>query len=168
MRSAAAVAVLALLVAGPALAEEPSGCDKFAWDITGPQALLAAPAETAGAAAFDRGKAVAISVPLSPLGEAKLAMPPERAPKNSDSYAGSVPFAAGGDGTATYRVSLSANAWIDVVQDGGYVKSGRFTGARDCTGIRKSVEFAIGPGPFIVQLSGADSPEIRMVLTPAD
>jgi hypothetical protein len=166
MRLGAVIAALVLVFARPALAEEPSGCDKFAWDISRAQILLGAPAEAAGAVDRDRQTSKAISVALVPLAEAKLAMPPERPPRTAGSLAGSVSFAAGAAGS--YRVNLSAAAWIDVVQDGAYLKSGKFTGARDCAGIRKSVEFAIGPGPFIVQVSGVDSPEIRMVLTPAD
>jgi len=42
------------------------------------------------------------------------------------------------------------------------------TGALDCPGLRKSVEFGIGPEPFIVQLSYVAVKSISLVLMPSD
>jgi hypothetical protein len=165
MKRAATLAALMMLAAPVlALAAEPSGCDKFAWDIGPEQALLNGPTRSAGDTPLDRST-VAVQVALVPFAEAALPMPPERAPKDANSFAGAVSFAAGN--AATYRIAISAAAWLDVIQGGAYVKSGKFTGATDCAGIRKTVEFAIGASPFIVQISGADSSDLRMVLTPS-
>jgi hypothetical protein len=158
-------ACLVLLSAAPR-AEEPSGCDKFLWNIAQEQALLTSPAETSRTDPRDRQMAKAIALDLKPISDADLPLPPERAPRVTNSFASAVSF-----GPATsrgiFRVSLSAAAWIDVIQKGAYVKSGRFTGAVGCPGIRKSVEFDIGPEPFTVQISGANSPKITFVLTPS-
>ncbi len=165
---AALVAALALLLAAPVWAEEPSGCGGFAWNVERERTLLLAEPLKPGADALDRNAGRAIQLNLKPFAEAKLVIPPERPPKDpATSFAGVASFAAG-VGKRTWRVSLSESAWIDVIQDGAYVASGRFTGARDCEGIRKSVAFAIGPAPFTVQISGATSPDIRIVLTPAE
>src|SRR5580658_9810381 len=64
-------------------AEEPSGCDKFKWNIDHERAALTAPDRvklaSGGelAAVPSTGMTVALSVPA----EAKLPTPPERAPK---------------------------------------------------------------------------------------
>lgn len=162
-RIAAALLVLLTTAAG-VLAEEPSGCDKFAWNIERERALLEGRLLPAGDGLMDRTEAAGLALTLMPLAEAKLPRPPERQPKDQSTFAGIVSFSAG-PGPTTYRISLSDAAWIDVVQGGAFVKSGKFTGARDCPGIRKSVEFYIGPTPFVVQISGAASPAIRLVLT---
>ena len=67
---------LTLLAAAPAFAaEEPSGCDKFKWNIDRERAALTAP---------DRVKLASTGMTLALLApaEAKLPSPPERAPKD--------------------------------------------------------------------------------------
>lgn len=88
------LSLVALVVGAsvPAFAAEPSGCDKFAWAITGEQQLLAAPQSVDLAGPLSRAMTTAIEVPLAASAEAKLAMPPERAPKNAGSFAGMVLF----------------------------------------------------------------------------
>lgn len=158
--------LVVLLAASSALADEPRGCDKFAWNIADAQHLLATP-RPPGAGPNDRNTATAISLSLAPLANAKLKLPPERTSSNPGSLAGSVEFASAAH-VATYAITLSAAAWIDVVQDGKYLKPVAFTGALACPEVRKSVKFRIGPGPFTLQLSGATSDTIDLVVTPAD
>jgi hypothetical protein len=160
--------VLFLLLLGPAAAEadEPRGCDQFAWSIAAEQALLAGPVRPAGTGLLDRNRGAALSVALVPLADARLELPPERAPKDPASFAGLVKFAPAAEAGA-YAVTLAAGAWIDVVQDGAYLKPLAFTGALDCPHVRKSVRFRIAPGPFTLQLSGVASPTIDLVVTPA-
>ena len=161
------VAIMAILLASSAaLAAEPHGCDKFAWSIAKAQLLLAKPIPPAGVPA-DRDAGMAVSLPLKPLTDAGLKYPPERKPTDAKSFAGSVEF-AGAKQAASYAVTLSAAAWIDLVQDGKYLKPVAFTGALDCAGVRKSVKFAIGPDPFTLQLSGVPSGTINLVVTPAE
>ena len=158
------------LIAGllsPALAQaaEPGGCDKFKWPIAHEQSALSAPQTTrleAGAVlAFD----AAASVHLAPLAEAKLEMPPERAPKASSSYAGAIKLNAPG-AAGTYKVSLSGEGWIDVVQDGRLVKAVASSGALDCPGLRKSVKFPLEAKPLTIQLSDVKTPDISLIVTP--
>lgn len=165
MRLAAAVALF--LVASAVVAEEPRGCDKFAWDIGKAQQFLAAASETAATEANDRDAGKALSVTLVPVGEARLVLPPERAPKDPASFAGALELGAAKQ-AATYAITLSAAAWIDIVQDGKYLKPIAYTGALDCAHVRKSVKFLIGPQTFTLQLSGAPSATIDLVVTPAN
>ena len=64
-------------------------------------------------------------------------------------------------------VTLSSDAWIDLVQGEKYVKSAAFSGVHDCATMRKSVKFEVGPGPFAVQLSAVTADSIKMTVTPA-
>jgi hypothetical protein len=158
-------AALLLMAAAPAHAAESSGCDKFAWPLNAEQRLLGE-AQAASSGELDRDAAKAVSVKLSPLAEAALPMAPERPPQKEPALAGFLRFGKGG--SHLYKVSLSEGAWIDLVQDGHYLKPTAFTGATDCPHIRKSVKFEIGPDPFVLQVSGAPASGIAIVVTPAE
>ena len=159
-------ASLLALAGAPARAAEPSGCDKFAWPLTAEQQELGAAKPAPADAEIDRNAGKALTLALQPLASAKLPLEPERRPKTTPALAGFVRFAAAG-ASGLYKVSLSEGAWIDVVQDGKRLKPTAFTGATDCPNIRKSVKFEIGAAPFVVQVSGAPSDHIGVVLTPA-
>ncbi|MGD1036157.1 MAG: hypothetical protein ABR878_02985 [Roseiarcus sp.] len=159
--------LLIAALSSPAFAQagEPSGCDKFKWPLAHERSALSAPQiarlESGATLAFD----VAASVHLAPLAEAKLEMAPERAPKASPSYAGAVeldaPAAAG-----IFKVSLSDAGWIDVVQDGRFVKPVAVSGAADCPGLRRSVKFPLEAKPLTIQLSGVKAPDISLMVSP--
>jgi hypothetical protein len=157
----------ALLFTQPAIAAEPSGCDKFAWPLTNEQRLLGEAQAAPEAGELDRDAGKAVTVKLAPLAEAGLPMAPERKPKDSASLAGYLQFGKAVAGHL-YKVSLSEGVWIDLIQDGHYLKPTAFTGATDCPHIRKSVKFEIGPAPFTLQLSGVPSTGIAVVITPSD
>jgi hypothetical protein len=154
--------LLALLVAAPALAQEQAGCDKFKWPLERERALLGQ------AAALPSGSESAVTsaakVALVPAAEAKLPVAPSRESKPG-TYAGFVRYAAL-PGAGTYRVTLTDNAWIEVVQAGQLLKVEEFSGVHGCAGLRKSVKFKLSAAPFVVMLSGMATPEIGVVVTP--
>jgi len=105
-----------LLGATPAWAvEEPSGCDKFKWNIDRERAALTAPdrIKLVSGSELTALPSTGITLALRAPGEAKLPSSPERAPKEG-TFAGFANIKA----TPTaglYTVSLSAGGWIDVV-----------------------------------------------------
>jgi hypothetical protein len=159
------IVLLALAVSGTVLAQEPVGCDKFKWPIDRERAMLASAKPVAPGGDLAQPLAAAVKIALSPLADAKLPTEPSRKPKMPDSYAGFVRYAALPK-SATYRVTLSEAAWIDVVQDGQTAKSLAFTGALACDGIRKSVKFDLAASPFVVEITGAEARSIAIVVTP--
>jgi len=96
--------------------------------------------------------------------DAKLPAPPERAPKSPDTFAGyfqaPAPKQAG-----SYKITLSAEGWVDVAQADNAVKSTAFSGALGCEGIRKSVKFDLAAAPFTVELSGVKADSIKVVIS---
>ena len=151
MRTSLLVA-LALLGAAPAwAAEEPSGCDKFKWGIERERAAL--PAQ-------------AVILALRSPAEAKLPMPPERAPKDG-TFAGfasiKTPPKAG-----LYSISLSSGGWVDVVQDGHFLKPKAHSGATDCDGIRKTMKYELSASPFVVQVSGTKEDSVSIAVLPTE
>jgi hypothetical protein len=155
------------LIASPALAAEPSGCDKFAWPLDKERQLLSEAKPALATDALDRDNGRAIRIDLQPWPTAKLPVPPERAPRKTPSWAGFVQIASA-SGPGRYKISLSEGAWIDIIQDAHNLKPLAFTGATDCPNIRKSVKFELGPGPFTVQVSDAPSRMIAIVITPVE
>jgi hypothetical protein len=161
-----AIMVLALVAAAPALAQEPVGCDKFKWPLDKERATLNG-TDLPTVASGDRVAwpiPFGMSVALVPFAGAGLPVPPERAPKSPASFAGFVQVPAPAK-AGSYKVTLSSEGWIDVVQDGQIVKSTGFSGAAGCDGVRKSVKFDLAARPFTVELSGVPSNAIRIAVS---
>ncbi len=168
MMRAPLLIALVLLGTAPAWAEEPSGCDKFKWNIDRERAALTAPDRiklTSGgdlAALPSTGMTLGLRTPA----EAQLPSPPERAPKEG-TFAGFVNFKSPPK-AGIYTVSLSAGGWVDLVQDGHFLKPKGFSGATDCDGIRKIMKYAISASPFVLQLSGTKEDSVSVVILPSD
>ena len=163
-----AIGVLALFaLLSPALAED--GCGKFAWPLTRERALLVS-ANKAAVKAGDTLTALpsaAFALQLQPGAEAKFTMPPEHKPKVEKWFGGAVhilpPPKAG-----IYQVTLTDEAWVDIVQDGRYARSVGSTGRSDCLGLRKSVRLELTTAPFTLQVSGVAVETIAVVFASAD
>jgi hypothetical protein len=113
--------ICALAAAAPAMAAEPSGCDKFKWPVEHEKSVLTGPASKVETGATIDVAEKAVRLTLGPQADAKLPSPPERLPKEPDSIAdrfagyvrvGNIPAAG------TYTVALSAAAWLDAIQGG--------------------------------------------------
>lgn len=162
----AIIVLFACALAASALAQEPVGCDKFKWPLDQERAMLVNPGTPAVASGASVKAPLPLAVVLTLLGfaDAKLPMAPERAPRLPASFAGFVKVAAPPQ-AGTYKISLSSEAWIDVVQAGHLVKAGPHSGATGCEGLRKSVKFDLAAEPFIVQLSNVAQDSIRMAIS---
>ncbi|CCV07858.1 conserved exported hypothetical protein [Mesorhizobium metallidurans STM 2683] len=139
-----------------------AGCAAFKWPVTREQALFpAAPAAQSGAA-LSVGEAA--DVALAPVDTISFTVPPERAPRAGTFGAtASVIVPPEGD----LQISLSGEAWIDVIQDDRAMKSVGYSGVKTCPGIRKSVRFKLAAGPATIQFSGAKEQGIKVaVLVP--
>jgi hypothetical protein len=160
---------LALLSTAPAFAaEEPSGCDKFKWNIDRERAALTAPDRVKLASGGElaalppTGMTLALRAPA----EAKLPSPPERAPRDG-TFAGFASFKSAPK-AGIYTVSLSAGGWVDLVQDGHFLKPKAFSGATDCDGIRKTMKYEIAAGPLLLQVSGTREDAVSVAILPSE
>jgi hypothetical protein len=164
------LAMLALMVAmtGPAAADD-AGCDKFAWSLTHERALFAAVDKRPLAAESELAAIPkeAIVLGLRPAGQATFALPPERKPKSESWFGGALRLPAP-EKPGSYQVTLSQEAWIDVVQGGRYARSIGSTGRSDCSGLRKSVRFELNATPFVVQLSGIATETVVVAISRVD
>ena len=149
-------------------AEEPSGCDKFKWPIEHERAALTAPDRVKLASGADLAAVPATGITLALLApnDAKLPTPPERAPKDG-TFAGFTNF-KNAPKPGLYTISLSAGAWIDVVQDGHALKPKGFSGATDCDGIRKTMKYELSASPFVLEISGARENAVSVAILPSE
>jgi hypothetical protein len=161
--------LIAALAAAQAYAQEAVGCDKFKWPLERERALLMAPGITTvtSGAEIEAPVGKAVSIKLMPFADAKLPMPPERAPRAADANAGFIKLGALKQ-ASNYHITVSAGGWIDVIQDNHLVKSRSFSGALGCEGVRKSVTFDLVAAPLTVQFSGVPADAIGMVMTPTE
>ncbi len=161
------VPVFACLVAGggPARAQD-AACAAFAWPLEREYALLSSP----NVVALETGARIrvgeAAAVALRPMGDVAFVKPPERQPKVAPSYAAALTLEAAAAGF--YQITLSEDAWLDVVQNDAILRSAAFSGKQGCAGMRKSVRFELAQAPAVVQISGAAARQIRIVVTAAD
>jgi hypothetical protein len=160
------ITLIAIFVAAPALAEEPVGCDKFKWPLDKERATLNG-TDLPKVASGDRVTfplPFATIVALVPFADAKLPAAPERTPKSPDTFAGFFEVPAP-KRPGSYKITLSAEGWVDVTQSGNAVKSTAFSGALGCEGVRKSVKFDLAAAPFTVELSGIKADSIKLAIS---
>ena len=159
--------VAVALIAAPGLAQgqEGSGCGGFRWPLDRERAALVRADKpllpNGGALGYD----VATTLRLQPLSGAGLPKAPERAPKSPSAFAGHFTLAAPAKAGA-YRVTISSEGWVDVLDGGAYLHPIAFTGAKDCEGARKSVKFDLPDRPLALQFSGVPKDQISVIVSP--
>ena len=163
LASAAAVLFLAGL---PALAQEGSGCSGFKWHIDREQTAFAGEGlPTVNAGAQIPGVMEAVGLSLAKQEGMTFAVEPSHKPKNNPAYAGVfpiVPIQVSGP----YNVTISDEAWIDVIQDGKVLHQTGFTGGKGCRDVRKSVRFDIAKGPATILISDAVNESLKLEVLP--
>ena len=110
----------------------------------------------------DPGRAVWATRSVSAASSSPKA--PERAPKSPSAFAGHFTLAAPAKAGA-YRVTISSEGWVDVLDGGAYLHPIAFTGARDCEGARKSVKFDLPDRPLALQFSGVPKNQISVIVS---
>lgn len=62
----------------------------------------------------------------------------------------------------TLRVILSNKTYVDLVRGGKVMTLAAKSHAQDCPGARKTLEFVVEPGRYLIELSGSPEPSVRM------
>jgi len=168
-RASWAMLCAAALSAMPARADDP--CSSFTWDVSRELALFTGQA-TALTAGTDSGAAPSLSLgrlyrlQLRPLGEVRFVAAPGKGNAVETGFAGLAAIEIRSPGA--YRIAIDAPFWIDVVADGGLVRSTGHQGAAGCSGPHKIVEFEFPLARrLLLQFSGADADSVRVTVTEA-
>ncbi|MFA6154433.1 hypothetical protein [Mesorhizobium sp.] len=156
------ISLFAILASSGFATAEDAGCEAFKWPVTREQALFAAAPAASSGTTLAVGDAADLA--LVPAEKAGFTLPPERSPAEGTFGAvASVEVPPEG----AIQISLSGEAWVDVIQDGHTVRSAGYSGVKTCRDIRKSIRFKLAAGPATVQFSGAKKAELKVaVLTP--
>jgi hypothetical protein len=168
MRAPLLIALVLLGTTAAWAAEEPSGCDKFKWSIDREKAALTAPdrIKLVSGGELTALPSTGVTLALRPPADANLPSPPERAPKEG-TFAGFANIKAAPK-AGLYTVSLSAGGWVDLVQDGHFLKPKGFSDATDCDGIRKTMKYQISAKPLLLQVSGTKEDSISIAILPSE
>jgi hypothetical protein len=154
---------------GAGMQEGPGGCDAFTWDISHELDVLGKPSKpvTAGT---DAKKPVHLdldqhySLKLVPQGTVKFALKPSKPKPDDGAQAGVFSFHTPKAGK--YRVSITSEHWLDVVDGPLLVVSQDFQGQRGCEKVRKIVQFELsGNKDFVLQFSGGTQANASMAIT---
>ena len=168
MRAFIFAAIATLAAAGSVAAQQADPCASFKWPVTQEkQAFTGSQLPFIKSGAQYPGLMAGATVALDPQDRTTYPVPPTHKPKNSPAYGAVVagaPLAEGG----TYQITLSDEAWIDVVQNGKIIRSTAFSGAEGCPGIRKSVRFKLDHGPLTIELSDAKAERVNIDMLPAE
>jgi hypothetical protein len=173
-RSFPALLAIAFTTLLPAAAQDMPGMAMPAANCAAPAALppalagwtakvgLASATQASGLDAAMLAPGRAANVALHPTREVSYVTQPEK-PGGSVAHGGLVALSIAEAGT--YQVSLSSGAWIDVLKDGAAVVSSAHAPGPPCSGIRKTVQFPLQPGRYVIQLSANADPAIQVMVS---
>ena len=168
--------LLGLSAALCALTGEPSWaqaqpCRDFAWDVHQERTLFAQSAHTVAAARHPTATPTVhvgrlYQVTLAPQSQVHYVVAPGKVALADGAFGGMVKFRVGQAGS--YRVSLDAALWIDVVADGRLLATEDFSGQRGCANPHKIVVFQMPSGQDLwLQISGSHLPRAQFTITEA-
>jgi hypothetical protein len=167
LSSALVGGLLVLLLNTAAAADDP--CAGFTWDVHHERELFAAAPQTVAAAAtLVAAPALAgehlYALQLLQQAQVTFVVAPGKHPSAEGAYAGlaRVTVPQGG----SYRISLDAPLWIDVLANGGALAARDFQGRPGCSAPHKIVEFELPANtPLTLQFSGAQSATVKLAIT---
>ena len=163
---ALAAGLAAAMAPVPALADDGAACPTKpvlpaplgGWTAeTGGEGVAAAdPADASVPLALGRR----VRLALFPSETIAFAAAPEKVPgKNGMGAVVAIDVAKAGKLT----VALGQGAWIDLLREAAAVPSTGHGHGAACSGIRKMVDFAVVPGRYLLQVSGAAAEEIDVM-----
>lgn len=164
MRVALAAAALIALATSAAAQDKPP-CEQFKWPLATERSWFETADPKRLPSGGTRGELPegAFVVALMPSADVAFALPPEGKPKPERPMGAVVPFGA----VATpgrYQVTLSDEAWIDIIQAGAFRPALEFSGVHGCPGLRKSVRFDFEQAPLVLLLSSAAASSLKLAI----
>ena len=165
-----AILATALMMSGAAAAQEMQAAPKCTAMVAPPPALAGwTDKQDVSSALKPNGLAKAAltidhgaNVVLHPTREVSYVTQPDK-PGGSVASGGLLGVSIASAGT--YQVNLSSGTWIDLLKDGAAVLSTAHAPGPACTGIRKTVQFPLQPGRYVLQISANADPSIQVMVS---
>ncbi|MBS0235327.1 MAG: hypothetical protein JSR99_17805 [Proteobacteria bacterium] len=161
-------ALMAAALPGDAGAET---CTGFQWSVATELNWVAVPdaeaVQTGGKIASIPDKAIELTLEPSPSARLPLAPGIKKKAIPKDSFSGWFTIADVAK-PGLYQITIPNHSWIDVIQNNELVSSTAFSGDKKCKGLRKSVQYELGAGPAIVQISGAPDKSMKLTIHAAE
>jgi hypothetical protein len=163
------IACMILLVAALPIARADDACTDFKWDVSKERSLFAT-APTPITAGTDAKTAPTVlpnklyQIQLASQAGVKFALEPARKSRADSDHAGVATLKVPANGS--YRISMDAPLWIDVVSNAALVSAKDFQGQHDCKAPHKIVEFELAAGQTVtLQFSSSAADSVRMTVT---
>jgi hypothetical protein len=162
-RRAAALALgtaAALLPAWVGAAFAQDGCARFAWPVERERALFSDGFMAGVASESALPKDGVFALLLQPVATVIYMVPPERG--RDDGLGGVVTLEWISAGR--YQITLSAEAWLDAVQNARRLTPLAATARSDCPGVRQSIQFEVQSLPLTLQFGGASARRLNIAV----
>jgi hypothetical protein len=159
MRAWAVVAAALLCGAGAARAD----CDHFKWSLAKEKTWFALSPEPAGAEIAPAERVFELALKA---GDAAAFVVPLKKPMAAGEYGGVVRISAIPK-AGLYQVTLSREAWVDVIQNQARARTRNVSRQSDCPAFAKSVRFELAAGPAVLQISGVAAAKVAFAFAAA-
>ena len=158
MRARLIACVPFLLAAAPASAQD-EGCRNFAWSVGREIDLFDEPLPVVRDAQY-LPKEGAFSFVLKPVADVIYPVAPQR---GSDGGKGGV-VTIESIPAGRYQIALSADAWVDAVQDDKRLATMDYGRDQKCPGVRRSVEVEVKGEPLTLLIGGARVDRLKIAV----
>jgi hypothetical protein len=149
-----------------ATAAAAASCDAGRWPLSGDQSKLSGASQAIANGDALPALGAPVTVNLSPEAEVVFPHAPARQGKANPAYAAIVKL--GPEAAATYQVTASSGAWVDLAENSDLVKPSDYFRAKDCPGVNKSIRFKTSGGPLTLQISGSYGKAIKLMVERVD
>jgi hypothetical protein len=154
--------VLAFFLLGAASAR--ADCDHFKWKLDQEKAWFTQTPEPVPAGGQIDKVSGAYEIALKPESGAGYVVAPKTLTPGAF---GAVVRVAQIPQAGVYQLTLSSEAWVDIIQNDARARTRNVSRQRDCANFKKSVRFTLAAGPAVVEFSGVTAPSIAFALAAA-
>src|ERR1700743_2384730 len=137
-----------------------AGCDSGRWPLSAVQTKFGAALPSVASGDSLPALGAPVTVNLAPQADVVFAHPPGQEGKANPAYAAVVK--RGAEPAATYQITASTGAWVDLAENNALVRPTGIERNKDCQGINKSIRFRTNGGPLVVQISGSYGKTIKI------
>jgi hypothetical protein len=146
-------------------------CESYDQDVSAAISLLQQDARAVTTAADGSAELPELEVArhyaatLHPQGDANFVVEPSRVMLADGAFAGHMAFSVPVSGR--YRIALTSESWVDVLEGGDYLDAEAFAGRIGCKPLRKLVDYKLETSKsYVLMLSGGPAEVLGLAIGP--